>query len=159
MIEAARKRLPDGRFRLGHIATWRPDSIAPDLLFANASLQWVPDHGALLRRLVAGLAPGGRLAVQVPDNLDEPAHRLMRDTAAAGPWAAKLAEAAGARAARHAPEWYVHLLRQAGAQVDLWRTTYHHQLAGGAAALVEWFKGTGLRPFFSRSMRSSRPIS
>lgn len=147
MIEAARTRLPSTRFRLGDIEGWHAEGTAPDLLFANASLQWVPDHAALLPRLVGQLAPAGWLAVQVPDNLDEPAHRLMREVALSGPWATKLAAASRARAARHAPDWYVRVLRSAGADVELWRTTYHHILTGGAEAIVQWFRSTGLRPF------------
>jgi trans-aconitate 2-methyltransferase len=149
MVEAARVRLPGTTFRLGDIASWAESGERPDLLFANASLQWLPDHAALLPRLVAALPPGGRLAVQVPDNLDEPAHHLMREVARSGPWAATLADAAEARAARHGPDWYVRVLRAAGAQVDIWRTTYHHHLTG-LSALVEWFRGTGLRPFLQR---------
>jgi trans-aconitate 2-methyltransferase len=146
MIAAARKRLPQAPFAVADIAAWT-DAGPFDVILANASLQWVPDHAALFPRLVAKLAPGGVLAVQMPDNLDEPAHRLMRDVAADGPWAAKLTDAAGARAARQEADWYYRLLRRAGVQVDVWRTTYHHPLAGGAGAVVEWFKGTGLRPF------------
>jgi len=82
----------------------------------------------------------------MPDNLDEPAHVLMREVAAAGPWAAKLAGAARARAVRHTPEWYHEHLRPMAARVDIWRTTYYHLLAD-PAAIVEWFKGSGLRPF------------
>jgi trans-aconitate 2-methyltransferase len=82
----------------------------------------------------------------MPDNLDDPAHRLMRELAADGPWAAKLVEAAGARTARHDPPWYVRTLQPHVAAVDVWRTTYYHPLAN-VAAVVEWFRGTGLRPF------------
>ena len=66
--------------------TWTP-SAPPDLIFANAVFQWVPDHVAVLVRLATALAPGGVLAVQMPDNLDEPSHRAMRDTAAEGDFA------------------------------------------------------------------------
>ena len=148
MIEAARQRLPKLRFDLADIATWE----APgrfDVILANASLQWLPNHAVLMPRLIAKLANGGCLAVQMPDNLDEPAHRLMRDVAAGGPWSDKLAGAADSRAPRLPAEWYYALLRPHAARVDVWRTTYYHVLAGGTDAVIEWFKGSGLRPFLA----------
>ncbi len=66
-------------------------------------------------------------------------------TAATGPWAAKVAEAR--HPARHSAGWYYELLKPHCARVDVWRTTYYHPLAGGAAAVVEWFKGSALRPY------------
>jgi trans-aconitate 2-methyltransferase len=148
MIDAARKRLPGVQCEIDDIADWRNPGPF-DVILANASLQWVPDHEALLPALLAKLAHGGSLAVQIPDNLDEPAHCCMREVAVNGEWAEKLAAASSARARRYGVEWYYRTLRSHGATVDIWRTTYHHPLAGGAAAVVEWFKGTGLRPFLA----------
>ncbi len=145
MIEAAKKRLPDIDFSVADIAQW-PGEDRFDLILGNAVLQWLPDHAALLPKLVARLAPRGSLALQMPDNLDEPAHVLMREVAASGPWAPKLARSGDARAPRHEARWYVEQLRPATTRVDVWRTTYYHALAD-ASAIVEWFKGTGLRPF------------
>ena len=150
MVADARTRLPALRFELADIATWAVDGAnQADIVLANAVLQWLPDHAALFPRLLQRLTPGGCLAVQMPDNLEEPAHRLMREVAADGPWAAKLGGAAAARAARQTPAWYYALLRPLCARVDVWLTTYHHPLAGGADAVVEWFKGSGLRPFLA----------
>ncbi len=149
MLEAARERLPNVRFELANIEAWRaPEPF--DVILTNAVLQWLPDHAALLPRLVGCLAQGGgSLAVQMPDNLDEPAHVLMREVAGAGPWAGKLAQAAAARAARGTAAWYYGVLRPYCSRVDVWRTTYQHVLSGGADAIVEWFKGSGLRPFLA----------
>jgi trans-aconitate 2-methyltransferase len=145
MIEAARKRLPDIAFEVADIREWRPKEPL-DAILANAVLQWIPEHEALIPALIAKLKPGGALAVQMPDNLEEPSHRLMGEIAAHGPWAMKLKDAAKARAERHGAEWYFRLLRPHAPYVDVWRTTYFHPLAG-AHAVVEWLKGTGLRPF------------
>ena len=93
MLESARRRLPGVTFAAADAATWTPER-APDLVYANAVLQWVPDHPALLPRLFGLLAPGGVLAVQMPDNLAEPSHRMMREVAADGPWAAAIGDAA-----------------------------------------------------------------
>jgi trans-aconitate 2-methyltransferase len=145
MIAVARRRLPHLQFELAEIETW--DGAAPfGVILANAVLQWVSDHATLLPRLAEKLAPGGSLALQMPDNLDQPSHRLMREVAAEGPWASKLASAAAARTPLPAAGWYYALLQPLCTRVDLWRTTYHHPLAG-AAAVVEWVKGSGLRPF------------
>lgn len=145
MIEKARKRLPNLSFTLADLSNW---TSAPgyDLIFANAVLQWLPDHARLFPRLAGALAPGGCLAVQMPNNLDEPSHVAMRETAAGGPWAAKLAAAGEAKAEIGSFGDYRRWLAGAGCQVDLWQTTYVHPLRGHQA-IVEWFKSTGLKPY------------
>ena len=152
MIAAARRRLPHLRFEVGAIEAWAASGDDPgpfDVVLSNAALHWLPDHAALLPRLLGKLAPGGSLAVQMPDNLDEPAHRLMREVAADGPWAGTLAGAAASRTPLGDPACYYRLLRPHCAAVDVWRTVYHHPLAGGADAVVAWFQGSGLRPFLA----------
>jgi trans-aconitate 2-methyltransferase len=144
MVEAARQRLPGVTFELSDIAGWKPAE-APDLLYANASLQWVPDHPRLLPRLLETLAPGGVLAVQMPDNLDEPTHVLMRDTAADRRFAAAIGDADKLRARVLTVAEYYDLMAPA-ADVDVWRTIYQHPMAD-AAAIVHWLRSTGLRPF------------
>jgi trans-aconitate 2-methyltransferase len=147
MIEAARKRLlPHVRFETLAIEDWSASGPF-DVILANAVLQWLPDHAALLPALARRLAAGGALAIQMPNNLDGPAHRLMREVAADGPWAGKLSAAAAARTQLSSPEWYYALLRSSCGKADVWQTTYYHALPGGAGAIVEWFKGSGLRPF------------
>jgi trans-aconitate 2-methyltransferase len=146
MIAAARKRLPGLRFEQADVETWQ-DAGPFDVILANAVFQWISDRGALLPALAAKLAPGGSLAVQMPDNLDEPAHQLMREVASNGPWAGKLASALGTRTSLGSADWYFKTLKPQCAKVDIWRTTYHHVLTGGASAVVEWFKGSALRPF------------
>lgn len=153
MIEAARRRLPDVRFDIVDISAWdEPGSY--DLMLANAVLQWVPAHETLFPALIGKLAPGGHLAVQMPDNLDEPAHLLMREVVNTGPWAQKLQGVERTRRfdARH----YHAMLSPLCARVDIWRTTYYHPLKGGADAIVEWFKGSALRPFLAALDESER---
>jgi len=147
MLESARARLPGLAFAQADAATWVPDR-APNLIYANAVLQWLPDHSSLLPRLFGLLAPGGVLAVQMPDNLAEPSHRLMREVAGAGPWAATIGDpaVAGRLGRMLEPVAYYDLLAPRAVAVDVWRTAYHHPMAD-AAAIVAWVSATGLRPF------------
>ena len=155
MIIAASRRLPQFQFAITGIETW--DDPGPfDVMLANAVLQWVPDHATLMPTLVSKLAAGGALAVQMPDNLDVPAHRLMREIAATGPWARQLAAASTIRTPLGSASEYYEMLRPLCGRVDIWRTTYYHALAGGAGAIVEWFKGSGLRPFLEPLDATSR---
>lgn len=143
MIEKARARLPGLSFELADAGSWTP--AAPvDVIFANAVFQWLPEHPSVLQRLAGLLAPGGALAVQMPDNMAEPSHRLMRETAAAMPFADKLAKAA--RAPLPPVSFYYDRLKPHAARLDIWHTVYNHPLAD-AAAIVEWVKSTGLKPF------------
>jgi trans-aconitate 2-methyltransferase len=145
MLASARERLPGCRFELSDIAQWQPDEPA-DLVYANAALQWVGDHETLIPRLFAALAPGGVLAIQMPDNRDEPTHRLMREVACMDPWAPMISNGAAARTKILSLSAYYDLLAPDALQVDVWRTVYQHPMHS-PAAIVEWVRGTGLRPF------------
>ena len=149
MITNARARLRGISFEVADLTTWRPEPTAPvDILYSNAVFQWVPGHDTILPRLLGLLPEGGSLALQMPDNLDEPSHVAMREAAAEGPWAGRLGEAAGTRTALGSAAWYYRLLKPHAQRVDVWRTVYHHPL-DGLDGIVEWFKGSGLRPFLA----------
>jgi trans-aconitate 2-methyltransferase len=148
MLAAARQRVPRATFVAADVATWMP-RLPVDLMFANAVFQWVPDHVAVLARLLDGLTAGGALAVQMPDNFAEPSHFLMREVAGAGAWAGKLADAEREREVIPAAGVYYDRLTGKAARVDIWRTVYQHPLAD-AAAIVAWFKSTGLQPYLKR---------
>ena len=146
MLAEARQRVPNARFELSDIADWSPGSGAPDLIYANASLQWLGGHDSLLPRLFASLAPGGVLAVQMPDNLDEPSHRLMREVAGQAPYAASIGDAGAVRSRLLEAGQYYDLLAREARQVDVWHTVYRHPMKS-PAAIVQWLRSTGLRPF------------
>lgn len=145
MLARARKELPGVQFIEADLAVWSGDPNA-QLLFASASFQWVPDHASVLLRLLKGMKAGGVLALQMPDNLDEPSHRLMRETAAAGPWANILRHAAGFREIIGTPNEYYKLLKPHCRSLDIWHTAYHHVL-DGAQGIVDFVSTTGLRPY------------
>jgi trans-aconitate 2-methyltransferase len=131
------------------IATWEADG-PTGLIFSNAALHWVPDHTALLPRLMRQLVPGGVLAVQIPWNWDRPSHRLIREVLeGAGPGGNALSRApipAGlARTPVALPEDYLDILETTAHPVDLWSTDYFHRLEGPSPVL-EWTRGTTLRP-------------
>ena len=148
MIAAAQSRLPNVAFEVADLLQWVPPEGGADVILANAVMQWVPDHRDVFPGLVTKLSPGGCLAVQMPDNLDEPSHKAMREVARQAPWAERLTDAK--RVNRKSAAWYYELLKPYCSSVDIWCTIYHHPLAGGPSAIVEWFKGTGLRPYLAR---------
>jgi trans-aconitate 2-methyltransferase len=140
-------------WREADIDTWAADEAAA-LVFSNATLQWVEGHAQLFPRLMRMLAPEGVLAVQMPRNFDAPSHALMRETAAAGPWAGALAAQLQSgtgegsllrRDPAGAPAFYYDLLRPLARTLDLWETEYLHVLEGGDPVL-EWVRGSALRP-------------
>lgn len=152
MLEAARRRLPNVQFELIDAAMWTPE---PDvkLVFANATLHWIPRHLEQLTRLFSAMSAGATLAVQMPDNTEEPTHRSMRDVALARPWSAPLTEAV--REALPPARAYYEALGPATQRLDIWRTTYHHVLPS-PAAIVEFVRATGLRRFLDPLRESER---
>lgn len=146
MIDRARGRPEDIDWSVGDISAWQPERPA-DLIFANASLQWLGDHEALFRRLASALAPGGVLAVQMPMAHETAHHTIMRGVAAEGTWAGRLEGVDTIRPLLDAKAYYG-VLAEACDAIDIWSTTYLQALSGEDAVL-EWMKGTALRPYLT----------
>jgi trans-aconitate 2-methyltransferase len=142
------------RFEPGDVRTWEPEGPV-DVLFSNATYQWVPGHLDLLPRLVGHLAPGGWLALQVPGNHDEPSHVLLRELAADPRFA--LYTDGVARPHSHDPEVYAEVLLGLGLAVDAWETTYLHRLTGEDPVFT-WISGTGARPTLQALPDELRPV-
>ena len=138
---------PKLHFVQADIATWQPD-MPFDRIISNAALQWVPDHEHVLPHLVSVLAPHGVLAVQMPRNFDEAAHRLLYELVRQDPWTEWLSSWQE-RYCVETPQWYVETLQNLGLTVNLWETIYQ-QILEGEDAVLEWMKGTALRPALTR---------
>jgi len=156
MVESAHEHAIDGRlgFAVGDIATWEAQRPV-DVLVANAALHWVAGHVDLLSRFAGWLAPGGVLAFQVPDNFTEPSHTLLRDLRLSPRWRDLVGADADRGAGVERPERYLRALVDAGLDADVWQTSYLHVLQGEDAVL-EWVKGTALRPVLSQLEGSER---
>lgn len=152
MLEKAARESEEVRWIEADIRSWQPDK-SPDLIFSNATLQWLENHGELFPRLLGYLKPGGCLAIQMPLSWDMPSHRIMRETLAdGGPDGREL----GSEALRESVsrKWvedavvYYDLLSPTTDKLDIWETEYLHLLRGEDPVL-EWVKGTGLRPILN----------
>ena len=150
MIAAARataaEAVPNLSFVLGDVWDWQPERQL-DVLVCNAVLQWVPGHDQLLLRWADLLAPDGWLAFQLPGNFDQPSHVIVKELAMSPRWRTLVGDAQLNRQAGD-PADYVSLLARPGFSVDAWETSYLHILHGENPVL-EWTKGTTLRPVLS----------
>ena len=151
MLEQSAQHAGGGvRFQRGDITEFTGlDSGGLDVVFANASIQWVPDHASLFPRLASTLKPGGQLAVQMPANEDHPSHAVAREVAKQSPHA----EALGGFVYRHSiesAEWYAEQLARLGFVEQHVRVqVYLHRLPG-PEDVIEWVKGSLLTGYRDR---------
>ncbi|MFC9424532.1 trans-aconitate 2-methyltransferase [Streptomyces sp. NPDC056987] len=128
-------------FRPGDAAHWTPGE-PYGLIVSNAALQWVPNHPDSFAPWIDSLAPGGTFAFQVPGNFTAPSHTLLADLRATPRWRdLPDLSAPGVRT----PEEYLTRLMDLGCETDVWETTYL-QLLPGEDPVLDWVKGTTLRP-------------
>ncbi|MGN6162669.1 MAG: methyltransferase domain-containing protein [Marmoricola sp.] len=143
MIEKARASLPSASFEVDDLRGWLGKGGQADVVFTNATLQWLPGHLELIGELVGAVRAGGWLAIGVPGNVDEPSHVLREELAAEAPYAEFTKGTASPRA--HDAETYLRSLRRLGCRVDAWESTYLHQLPA-PDGVFDWVSGTSARP-------------
>lgn len=145
MLAEAGREFPKMAWQRADITSWRPPGPA-GLIYTNAALQWVPDHGQLLPSLVSQLQPGGILAMQVPRHFESPSHLELKELVMQHEWRAKLEPLL--LATIPPPETYWRWLSPHTRNLDVWETIYL-QVLDGKDPVVNFMRGTALRPFLS----------
>ncbi len=146
MIATAQKKVLRARFAVADFETWTPDA-PPDVIFSNAALHWSYDTVGLAVRLFGMLAPGGVLAVQIPQNFDRPSHTIPHAMAGEARWRQQLVAARWFDPATFTRDLSLaRPLAAAGALLDVWTTDYLHVLRGDYP-VFDWVSATALQPF------------
>ncbi|KFZ12989.1 hypothetical protein V501_03943 [Pseudogymnoascus sp. VKM F-4519 (FW-2642)] len=147
MITTAREHYPNIEFAVADINNYSPEDPV-DLIFSNAVFQWIKydDRIPAIKHLIRSLKCGGTFAMQVPDNYMEESHVAMRTVAEKGPWAEELRRLQPAQGPFQTVQELYNELKPLCSSIDLWHTIYQHPLQNHQE-IVEWLKGTGLRPF------------
>ena len=145
MLSEARREFPALNWQQGDIQSWRPPA-PPDLIYTNAALQWVPGHETLLPSLLSKLRAGGVLAMQVPRHFESASHQGLKDVVLQSEWHATLEPLL--LPTIPAPESYWRWLSPHARNLDIWETIYL-QVLDGKDPVVNFMRGTALRPFLS----------
>ncbi len=153
MLEKAESLQRSGLvFEVGDLATWTSEHDF-DLVLANASLQWVPDHEVVLRGWASSLAPGGQLAVQVPANGGHPSHIVADEVARTEPFLTAMDGNPPPNPTSVnvlAPETYATILHDLGFVKQHVRLQVYPHVLASSNDVVEWVRGTNLTRFFKR---------
>jgi trans-aconitate 2-methyltransferase len=145
MLDRASRTYPQFKWTKADIAQFQPDA-TPDLIFANASLQWVQDHARLLQRLGASLRKGGVLAFQVPYLKQQPVAEVYLRLINSDRW--RHYPPPDERLTVEDPAFYYDVLAGCCKEAEVWETVYYHSLENHRA-MVAWYQSTGLRPFLA----------
>lgn len=142
MLQVAQSKPSSIIWKQEDIRHFKPQKPA-DLIFSNATLQWLSDHNSLLPQLIDYLNPNGVLAIQMPNNYHQPSHRQVLISARSGLWRKKLEPLLPTNTVL-TPETYYQILARLTNFQDIWQTVYYSILSG-ENPVVEWVKGTYLR--------------
>lgn len=147
MLELAKANNPELDFKLFD-ANADFDSLEQkfDIVFSNACIQWVPDHKKLIPKMMSILKDGGILAVQIPMNYKEPIHMIISEVVSSAKWKDKFSQPRIFYNLTQSD--YFDLLSDISSDFSIWETSYCH-IMPSHDSIMEWYKGTGLRPYLS----------
>jgi trans-aconitate 2-methyltransferase len=146
MLDEAAATAPDLAWQRADLTAWSAPEPA-DLIYSNAALHWLDGHERVFPALLASLAPGGVLAVQMPRNFGAASHTSIAEAARGGTWRTRLEPLLRPPPVAE-PAFYFDLLAPHTASIDVWESEYL-QVLDGPHAVVEWTKGTWLRPLLA----------
>ena len=147
MIAKARAGYPENTWVAADAATYLPDK-KYDIVFSNATIQWIPNHKKLFKNFLNLTNAGGVLAISVPRFDEMPISKILDKVAGREKWKAATRGCA-ATFTRYDYQFYYNLISPDYQTVEMWQTDYIHVLES-QPAILEWIRSTGMKPYLDR---------
>ncbi len=149
MLKIAHTISADIKWEKKDIKDWEPKTTKFDLIFSNSVLHWLGDHGSLFKKLLDALNPKGVLAIQMPNNFKEPTHTTAFEIINENiEWRKRLLPYLNHEPV-HDFNFYYDVFCKSCSSINAWETTYYHILSGHNP-VVEWIKGSFLKPLLDQ---------
>lgn len=155
MLEKARLNHPSLSFRSCLVPDELDELGTFDLVFSNACLHWIPDHPHLLPTIMTKcVSAGGCLAVQMPMVQIAPFYKALGELVQESRWE-KLQSVQNFN--NLSPDATYDVLSTCSHQIEMWESVYYH-IVPDHQAVLEWYKGSGLRPYLDRLDENEREL-
>lgn len=147
MIERAKHDFPHQEWKLLDAGK---DEIAGtfDLVFSNATIQWIPNHFDLLKKFRDILSDHGTLAIQLPLFFDMPLGKSIARISKEKRWSNQTESVNHLFTIHHHSDYYDYLSALFTA-VEIWESDYVH-IMDSHDSILEMIHSTGLRPYIDR---------
>lgn len=147
MIKKAKQEYPSQKWKL---VDAEKDIISGryDIVFSNATIQWIPNHSDLFNRLKNNLTERGVLAIQLPLFFNMPLGRSIAQISKDKRWS-NLTESVNDLFTIHNSSEYYDMLFEVFSSFEIWETNYIH-IMDSHTAILEMIRSTGLRPYLDR---------
>jgi len=147
MIEKARQDYPEQKWIVDNAENIAPN-IKYDLIFSNATLQWIPHHEILLPKLFDCLNSGGAIAVQISKFKNMAINVAIETIANHQKWK-NYTKGCEELFTLRDMDYYYDILNKLATGVELWETSYFHVLKS-QESLIDFIRTTGLKPYLDR---------
>lgn len=151
MLEKARQTHPDIRFVKGYAPNdFNKLTEKFDLVFSNACIHWIEDQEKLIDEIYEMLNDKGTFAVQIPLTDESQFYKILY----------RLIEQKQTKLKpiknfhNMNPEEYYNTLIKRFSKVTMWQSNYFHVV--DRSMVIEWYKGSGLRPYLASLEKAER---
>jgi len=147
MIEKARKDYPNQNWVLLDAGAEEIPGTY-DIIFSNATIQWIPNHTELFRKFFQSLNENGIIAIQIPLFWDMPLGKSIKKIASESRWNSAT-RGVTELFTIHNYSYYFDLLSKLSDSINIWETYYMH-IMDSHLSILEMIKSTGLKPYLDR---------
>jgi trans-aconitate 2-methyltransferase len=155
MIEKAKASFPKNTWLVADAAEYTPNR-KYNIVFSNATIQWILDHERLFQNLFNLVNNGGVLAISTPRFDEMLLYEVISKVIEQEKWK-EATQGCAELFTYHDYKYYYDLMDKYFKSIELWQTDYIHILES-QYSIIEWIRSTGMKPYLDCLKETEKPL-